>query len=81
MDVLYTIGYAIASYIVIYAILMLIGAVLSIWFFLYVFRQWKYFLHQRKKKQREFDEMAAEHRACSEEFHQRFQERRKRMER
>lgn len=66
MDVLYTIGYAITSYIVVYTVLTIIV-------FIYTFRQWR-------KSQKEYERMAVDNQKRREEFRQRFQDRRKRMD-
>lgn len=54
MDILSTIGYAIASYIVVYTVLTIIV-------FIYAFRQWR-------KSQKEYEQMAADNRARREEM-------------
>ncbi|MED0670428.1 hypothetical protein P4S95_09375 [Aneurinibacillus aneurinilyticus] len=64
MDILSTIGYAIASYIVVYTILTIIVAGLIISFFIYAFRQWR-------KGQKEYEQVAAENRARREEIQHR----------
>lgn len=70
MDILSTIGYAIASYIVVYTILTIIVAILVI----YGFYQWR-------KGQNEYKQMAAANRGRREEMQERFRERRnKRMD-
>ncbi len=54
MDILSTIGYAIASYIVVYTVLTIIV-------FIYAFRQWR-------KSQKEYEQMATDNRARREEM-------------
>ncbi|MED0671735.1 hypothetical protein P4S95_16280 [Aneurinibacillus aneurinilyticus] len=71
MDILSTIAYAIASYIVVYTILTIIVAILVI----YGFHQWR-------KGQKEYEQMASVNRGRREEMQERFRERwNKRMDR
>ncbi|BAU28527.1 hypothetical protein DFP93_1074 [Aneurinibacillus soli] len=55
MDIIHTLGYAVASYIAVYTVLMIIGAILFICFFLYVFRK-------MKQGDKEYKRMAAANR-------------------
>ncbi|MED0672089.1 hypothetical protein P4S95_18085 [Aneurinibacillus aneurinilyticus] len=66
MDILSAMGYAIASYIAVYAIITLIVAELI---FSYAFRQWR-------KGQKEYNRMAAANSERREEMQERFRERR-----